>query len=208
MSTSQEEPPLRDATPQEMRTLGHPLRLRILRLTLDQPMTNKELARRLGRDPGTVLHHVKRLVAGGFLAADPVRTGKRGAIERPYRSTGKSWEVRMAPSTHHTAAVMEAVRDEVLEAGADSSISALRLGVRLRKSDLAELRRQIHALGDEYARAGRPEGRADWHPGGGPSAAAIAEITLAAVAAPRCRASRHPHSGRRTAAACRAPDRR
>ena len=72
-----------------MRTLGHPLRLRILRLTLDHPMTNKELARRLRRDPGTVLHHVKRLVDGGFLAADPVRTGKRGAIERPYRATGK-----------------------------------------------------------------------------------------------------------------------
>ena len=121
MSTSDVEPPLRDATPQEMRTLGHPLRLRILRLTLDQPMTNKELARRLGRDPGTVLHHVKRLVAGGFLAADPVR-------------------------------------DEVLEAGADSSISALRLGVRLRKADLAELRRQIHALGDEYAQRDDPKG--------------------------------------------------
>ncbi len=153
MSTSQDEPPLRDATPQEMRTLGHPLRLRILRLTLDHPMTNKELARRLRRDPGTVLHHVKRLVDGGFLAADPVRTGKRGAIERPYRATGKSWEVRMAPSTHHAAAVIEAVRAEILEAGADSSISTLRLGVRLRKSDLAELRRQIHALGDSTPNA-------------------------------------------------------
>ena len=158
MSTSQDEPPLRDATPQEMRTLGHPLRLRILRLTLDHPMTNKELARRLSRDPGTVLHHVRRLVDGGFLAADPVRTGKRGAIERPYRATGKSWEVRMAPSTHHAAAVIEAVRAEILEAGADSSISTLRLGVRLRKSDLAELRRQIHALGDEYAERDDPKG--------------------------------------------------
>jgi hypothetical protein len=89
-----------------------------------------------------------------------VRTGKRGAIERPYRATGKSWEVRMAPSTHHAAAVIEAVRAEILEAGADSSISTLRLGVRLRKSDLAELRRQIHALGDEYAERDDPKGEA------------------------------------------------
>lgn len=158
MSISQEEPPLRDATPQEMQTLGHSLRLRILRLTLDQPMTNKELAGRLGRDPGTVLHHVRRLVAGGFLAAEPVRTGKRGAIERPYRATGKSWAVRMAPSTHHTAAVIEAVRDEIVEAGPDSSLSTLRLGVRLQKSDLAELRRRIHALGDEFAERDDPKG--------------------------------------------------
>lgn len=141
-----------------MRTLGHPLRLRILRLTLNQPMTNKELARRLGRDPGTVLHHVRRLVDGGFLVAEPVRPGRRGAMERPYRATGKSWEVRMAPSTHHTAAVMEAVRAEVLEGGPDSSLSTLRLGVRLRKSDLSELRRRIHALGDEFAERDDPRG--------------------------------------------------
>ena len=43
-----------------MRTLGHPLRLRILRLTLDRALTNKEIAERLDRDPGTILHHVKR----------------------------------------------------------------------------------------------------------------------------------------------------
>ncbi|HEX6475472.1 MAG TPA: winged helix-turn-helix domain-containing protein [Candidatus Limnocylindria bacterium] len=158
MSTTQPEPPLRDATSDEMRTLGHPLRLRILRLTLNQPMTNKELARRLDRDPGTVLHHVRRLVDGGFLAAEPVRTGRRGAMERPYRATGKSWEVRMAPSTHHTAAVMEAVRAEVLEGGPDSSLSTLRLGVRLRKQDLKELRRRIHALGDEFAERDDPKG--------------------------------------------------
>lgn len=158
MSTSQPEPPLRDATPGEMRTLGHPLRLRILRLTLDQPMTNRELARRLGRDPGTVLHHVRRLVDGGFLAAEPIRTGRRGAIERPYRATGKSWAVRMAPSAHHTAAVIEAVRAEILETGAQSAVSTLRLGVRLRKADLADLRRRIHALGDEFAERDDPKG--------------------------------------------------
>ena len=141
-----------------MRALGHPLRLRILRLTLDKPMTNKELAKRLGRDPGTVLHHVRRLVDGGFLAAEPVRPGKRGAMERPYRSTGKSWQVRLAPSTHHTAATMEAVHAEILEAGADSAITTLRLGVRLRRSDLAELRRRVHALGDEFAERDDPKG--------------------------------------------------
>jgi DNA-binding transcriptional ArsR family regulator len=159
MSTTPDDA-LRDATPGEMRTLGHPLRLRILRLTLDQPMTNKELAQRLGRDPGTVLHHVRRLVDGGFLAADPVRRGRRGAVERPYRATGKSWAVRMAPSSHHTAAVMEAVLAEIVEAGTDSALSTLRLGVRLRTSDLAELRRRIHALGDEFAARDDPRGEA------------------------------------------------
>jgi DNA-binding transcriptional ArsR family regulator len=141
-----------------MRALAHPLRLRILRLTLDQALTNKELAERLERDPGTVLHHVRTLVKGGFLVAEGVREGRRGALERPYRSTGKSWMVRMAPSTDHTVSVIDAVRDEILEAGTDAALSTLRLGVRLGEDDVAELRRRIRLLGDEFEARGRPDG--------------------------------------------------
>jgi DNA-binding transcriptional ArsR family regulator len=149
---------MRDATPAEMRALAHPLRLRILRLTLDQALTNKELADRLERDPGTVLHHVRTLVRGGFLTAEKVRGGRRGALERPYRSTGKSWMVRMAPNLDHTVSVIDAVRDEIVEAGSEASLSTLRLGVRLRPDDIAELRRRIRLLGDEFEARGDAEG--------------------------------------------------
>lgn len=141
-----------------MRALAHPLRLRILRLTLDQALTNKELADRLERDPGTVLHHVRTLVRGGFLTAEKVRGGRRGALERPYRSTGKSWMVRMAPSLDHTVSVIDAVRDEIVEAGRDASLSTLRLGVHLRPDDIAELRRRISQLGDEFEARRDPNG--------------------------------------------------
>lgn len=141
-----------------MRALAHPLRLRILRLTLNQPMTNRELAERLGRDPGTVLHHVRTLVRGGFLAAEPVREGRRGALERPYRATGKSWQVRITPSADHLVSVIDAVREEILEAGTDATLSSMRLGVRLRPDDLAELRRRIRQLGDEFVERDDPEG--------------------------------------------------
>ncbi len=151
------EPPERDATRAEMRALAHPLRLRILRLTLDQSYTNKELADRLGEDPGTVLHHVRTLTRHGFLRAEAVRTGKRGALERPYRSTGKSWAIRMPPSTDHTASVLGAVQGELVEAGEDATITTLRLGVRLNAKDLARLRRRIHTL-DEFAALDDPTG--------------------------------------------------
>jgi predicted ArsR family transcriptional regulator len=72
----------------QLRALAHPVRLRILRLCLDREMTNKELADKLGIAPGTALRHVRELLATGFLAAGEVRTGRRGALERPYRSTG------------------------------------------------------------------------------------------------------------------------
>jgi DNA-binding transcriptional ArsR family regulator len=141
-----------------MRALAHPLRLRILRLTIDRALTNKELADRLGRDPGTVLHHVRLLVDSGFLAAEPTREGKRGSVERPYRSTGKSWQIKMLPNVDHTASVLAAVRDEVLEAGPDAFISSVRLGVRLTKADLAELRQRIRDLGDEFEPRDDPAG--------------------------------------------------
>jgi DNA-binding transcriptional ArsR family regulator len=133
-----------------MRALGHPLRLRILRLTLEQPMTNKQLAERLGRDPGTVLHHVRTLVRNGFLAPEAERAGRRGTTERPYRSTGKSWQVRMASTAGHLVTQLDAVRDEVLEYGDEANLTSVRLGVRLRANDLEQLRRRIRELGDDF----------------------------------------------------------
>src|SRR3954463_2795270 len=81
----------RPATDGEARALASAVRLRILRLCLHEALSNKEIAARLGRNPATVLHHVRTLVDTGFLAADPERRGARGAREVPYRATGKSW---------------------------------------------------------------------------------------------------------------------
>lgn len=132
--------------------------MRILRLTLERSLTNKQIAQRLGRDPGTVLHHVRVLVANGFLAAEPVRAGQRGALERPYRATGKSWRIRLRPDQGYTASVLEAVRDEILEAEPHAALGMVRLGVRLGADDLAELRRRIGALGDEFQPRDDPAG--------------------------------------------------
>jgi DNA-binding transcriptional ArsR family regulator len=150
--------PERDATPAEMRALANPIRLRILRLTLDRALTNKEMAERLGRDPGTVLHHVRVLVRGGFLEAGKVRPGKRGALERPYRATGKSWRIRMRQGSDYTASVLDAVRDEIEESDSRAALSLVRLGVRLSDCDLEDLRHRIAELGDEFAIRDDPAG--------------------------------------------------
>jgi DNA-binding Lrp family transcriptional regulator len=141
-----------------MRALGHPLRWRILRLTLDAPLTNKQIAERLGRDPGTVLHHVRELVLTGFLAAEDVRSGKRGALERPYRATGKSWRLRLVPNAGATVSILDAARDELLEAGPDAALATLRLGVRLKPSDVAQLKAALSDLGDQYSKRDDPDG--------------------------------------------------
>ena len=141
----------RDATPAEARALAHPLRLRILRLCIDQALTNRELAARLGRDPGTILYHVRQLVRLGFLAAEPVRRGSSGHLERPYRITGKSWTLRVTNSGAWPTSVLDATREELVEAGRRSTIGLHRLGVRLRDADIALLKRRLTELADEFA---------------------------------------------------------
>lgn len=136
-------PSKRAATRAEARALAHPLRLRILRLCLDEALTNRELATRLREQPATVLYHVRTLARNGFLVAQQERRGRRGAREIPYLATRKSWTLEWEPRGSDHVVPVEAFRAEMLEAGASSVLQSARLGVRLRPDDLARLQRRI-----------------------------------------------------------------
>jgi len=143
----------RAATVREVKALAHPLRLRILRLCGQHELTNKQLADRLGRDPGTVLYHVRQLVSAGFLQQAPVRTGESGALEKPYRSTRQSWwlDSALALSDPDAAlAPLEAFQDELREAGPGSIKKYSRFVLRLSPHDAETLARRIVAVLDEY----------------------------------------------------------
>ncbi len=135
----------RPATQAEARALAHPLRLRILRLCLDQALTNREIADRVRQQPGTVLYHVRTLTRNGFLVAEAERRGRRGAREIPYRATRKSWSLDLAPSGSGHVAPVDAFRAEMLEAGSDAVLQSARLGVRLHPQALRRLRRRLDA---------------------------------------------------------------
>lgn len=112
----------REPTPEQIKAVASPLRLRILRLCNDREWTNKELADRLDRDPATILHHVRLLVDAGMLEAVAVRQGKSGAYEKPYRSTGLSWQLSFEALTADEEApgqlaMLTAFQQELAEAG-------------------------------------------------------------------------------------------
>jgi DNA-binding transcriptional ArsR family regulator len=157
-------PPIerRDATPAEFKAMAHPLRLRILRLCLHDALTNKEIADLLGQDPATTLHHVRMLCATGFLMAEPPRTGKRGALEKPYRATGKSWVLSVPGASDQVTSVLagiDALRGELIDAGPDAVITGSRLGLRLGADEVAELTTRIDELVQEFAaRPPAPDG--------------------------------------------------
>lgn len=147
--------PRRPATEEEARALASTLRLRILRACLDDELTNKEIAHRLGRNPGSVLHHVRRLVDTGFLVALPERQGSRGSREIPYRATGKSWELsgfsERLPGLPSPAQVMlQTFLEELAEAGGEMG-DASRLALTLTAEHFEEFTERIGAIMDEFA---------------------------------------------------------
>ncbi|CAL9589904.1 hypothetical protein SUDANB95_05174 [Actinosynnema sp. ALI-1.44] len=137
----------RPATEAEAAALASAVRLRIIRLTYDRAMTNKEIAERLGRDPATTLHHVRKLVATGFLEPQPARSGNRGAREIPYLSTGLSWRLSGIDDPTKGEAMLQAFLSEVAELGHDQ-VDQTRLVTRVNPG---ELKRRLRTLLDELA---------------------------------------------------------
>ncbi len=148
----------RPATRAEARALAHPLRLRIIRLCLDAALTNRELATRLDEQPATVLYHVRTLVRNGFLVPESERRGRRGAREIPYRATRKSWTLELQPGpTTHTAPV-DAFRAELAQAGPESVLETIRLGVRLSPKALERVLRRLAGAAAVAHDADDPDG--------------------------------------------------
>jgi DNA-binding transcriptional ArsR family regulator len=146
------------ASAREIKALAHPLRLRILRLCGLHELTNKQLADRLGQDPGTVLYHVRQLLSAGFLEAADVRTGESGALEKPYRSTGRSWNLDTAlreAGPGGPLAPVEAFREELAEAGPEALTSLSRFVLHLSERDTEDLIRRIGAVLDDYTATDR-----------------------------------------------------
>jgi DNA-binding transcriptional ArsR family regulator len=146
----------REATDAEARALASGLRLRILRLTLDEALTNKEIAEELGRPPASVLHHVRTLVRTGYLRAEEPRRGARGAREVPYRATGKSWYVN---SSMGAGSMLDAFLSEI-QAVPEDQRDLARLGLRLSEEDLEEFTQRLYGLLREmHDRPRDPAGR-------------------------------------------------
>ncbi len=142
----------------DARALASTLRLRILRLCLDEPMTNREIAERLEKNPATVLHHVRTLADRGFLEAQPVRRGTRGSREVPYLATRKSWRTPGVPG--QSRVLVDTFLEEVALVD-PADVLTTRLGLRLDEAGHAELVERVDALLEEFAaRPPTPHGTA------------------------------------------------
>lgn len=139
------------------RALSSPLRLRILRLCLHHARTNKEIADLLGLNPASTLHHVRTLVATGFLEPQEDRRGKRGAREVPYLATRRSWGQRV----DDVGPVLIETFVQETAALPPEDIEVWRLGLKLNARHREEMLARLRAVVDEYvAMPSDPDGRA------------------------------------------------
>lgn len=155
--------PRQKATEQEAAALTSAVRLRILRLTADEPLTNRQLAERLDRDPASTLRHVRMLVDLGFLAAQPARRGQRGAREIPYRATGKSWLIDLDDysPTPIGNAMLEAFLAELHESGNEFE-GQVRAALWMSDDERREFGDKLVALVEEFRSRGKRDGTTHW----------------------------------------------
>lgn len=146
--------------PEQLKALGHPLRLRVLETLAEggETLTNRELAQRLGVDPGHLHFHVKMLLTAGLIK---LVDGRRGR-EKPYRAVAA--HVRVAPELIATGAANDAraaMLDEVHRGWAayatEGQFRAAQIVARLSEEDVRELVQILARAADERE---RPENEA------------------------------------------------
>ena len=106
-----------------------------------------------------MLHHVRKLVRTGFLAAEEERRGARGSREVPYRATGKSWVMDVVDPVQgrgQAIAMVEAFIQDATRAGF-GNVDSTRMGLRLTPDEREELADRIYRLVEEF-RVRRSEG--------------------------------------------------
>ena len=133
--------------PDQLKALGHPLRLRVLETlggTDGDELTNRELANRLGVDPGHLHFHVRMLLSAGLIEL----VERSGGREKPYRAVAR--HVRVAPELIATGAAndaREAMLDQVRQGWAEYASSgtfrSAQLNIRLDPEEVRELFRRF-----------------------------------------------------------------
>jgi DNA-binding transcriptional ArsR family regulator len=146
MAATESKPPLDILTldrPDQLKALGHPLRLRVLE-TLGpgegEHLTNRELANKLGVDPGHLHFHVRMLLRAGLIE---LAKGGQGR-EKPYRAVART--LRVAPellasglTSDLRAAMLEEVQRGWAEHATEGTFRSAQVTARIRPEEAVEL---------------------------------------------------------------------
>jgi DNA-binding transcriptional ArsR family regulator len=153
-------PVLTIGDPAQLKALGHPLRLRVLEELGEsgEELTNRELAQRLGVDPGHLHFHVRMLLQAGL-----IELAERGTRrEKPYRAVAA--HVQVAPELLTTGAandaravMLEDVRQGWARYAGEGRFRSANITARISEEDVREI---FAILVAEAEKRERPENEA------------------------------------------------
>ena len=133
--------------PEQLKALGHPLRVRVLEMLGaegDRRLTNRELAQQLGVDPGHLHFHVRMLLRAGLIELADAGQGR----EKPYRAVART--VRVAPAllkADATSDLRAAMLDEVqrgwAEHGTSGTFRSAQVTARISPEQAVELIQEL-----------------------------------------------------------------
>lgn len=132
--------------PEQLKALGHPLRLRVLEVLGESnaELTNRELAQRLGVDPGHLHFHVRMLLNAGLIELSD--GGRRR--EKPYRAVAS--HIRVAPelltagaANDARAAMLESVQRGWGTYAAEGRFRSAQITVRMDPEQVREVFRML-----------------------------------------------------------------
>ncbi len=139
--------------PEQLKALGHPLRLRVLELLgeNDETLTNRELANRLDVDPGHLHFHVRTLLKVGLIRRVDGGHGR----EKPYRAVADTIQVapELLTAPGATSDVHEAILHEVnagwSKFGPQGRFRSAQVTVRIAPEQVRELWNMVSERIDE-----------------------------------------------------------
>ena len=129
--------------PDQLKALGHPLRLRVLEALgarEGEALTNRDLANKLDVDPGHLHFHVRMLLRAGLIELVDGGQGR----EKPYRAVART--LRVAPellasgeTTDLRTAMLEEIQRGWAEHGASGTFRAAQITARISTERALEL---------------------------------------------------------------------
>jgi DNA-binding transcriptional ArsR family regulator len=140
--------------PEQLKALGHPLRVRTLEMLggdgEGEELTNRELAQRLGVDPGHLHFHVRMLLRAGLIELVETEKGR----EKPYRSVARTFRVapELLAAGHASdiqAAILEEVQRGLAAHGPSGKFRSAQLELRLDLDQALELIMELMARARE-----------------------------------------------------------
>jgi DNA-binding transcriptional ArsR family regulator len=159
MSAPESEPEIREVLtverPEQLKALGHPLRLKVLQALgeSDHALTNRELAGRLSVDPGHLHFHVRMLHRAGL-----IELAAAAGREKPYRPVAKHFKVGPEIRATGLASELQGAQLRELQRGFDlfaakgefrSAQVHSKLSIETVRALLNELVEKLSAMEDE-----------------------------------------------------------